>query len=121
MDDMREELMRGIDYDDDERIYLKGNARAGFEKALAIRLVNKTDILVIFENGFGGLIQRTLNRYVVDFAGSMPAGSIDRCKLHFISGALANVLIQWLSEGAKEPPRDIASICAECLTGRILR
>ena len=41
----------------------------------------------------------------MEFAENMPANSVERYKLYFISGAVTNILIEWLNESAKEPPR----------------
>ena len=120
MDRLRDELMSDIHYDDDEHIFNQENARAGFEKALTCCLVKKSDLLTLYHNGFGSLIQQTFNRYIMEFAGNMPANSIERYKLYFISGAVTNVLIEWLNEGAKEPPREIAALCVSYFTGAIL-
>ena len=120
MDSLRDELMADIQYDDDEHIFIQGNARAGFEKALTCCLVRKADLLTLYHNGFGSLIQQTFNRYIMEFAGNMSANSIERYKLYFISGAVTNVLVEWLNEGAKEPPREIAALCVDYFTGGIL-
>lgn len=120
MDSLRDELMADIQYDDDEHIFNQENARAGFEKALTCCLVKKADLLTLYHNGFGSLIQQTFNRYIMEFAGNMPANSATRYKLYFISGAVTNVLIEWLNEGAKEPPREIAALCVSYFTGGIL-
>jgi len=120
MDRLRDELMADIQYDDDEHIFNQGNARAGFEKALTCCLVRKADLLTLYHNGFGSLIQQTFNRYIMEFAGNMSANSIERYKLYFISGAVTNVLVEWLNEGAKEPPREIAALCVTCFSGGIL-
>lgn len=113
MDDLRDQLLGDVDYDDDEQIFDRENARAGFEKALAICLVRKADLLALYDNGFGSMIQQTFNRYIVEFAGNVSADSLERYKLYFISGAVTNVLIEWLREGAKEPPREIAALCVD--------
>ena len=120
MDILRDELMKDIQYDDDEHIFNQENARAGFEKALTSCLIRKADLLTLYHNGFGSLIQQTFNRYIMEFAGNMSVNSIDRYKLYFISGAVTNVLIEWLDEGAKEPPREIAALCIGYFTGGIL-
>ena len=99
MDDLRDQLLGDVDYD--------------FEKALAICLVRKADLLALYDNGFGSMIQQTFNRYIVEFAGNVSADSLERYKLYFISGAVTNVLIEWLREGAKEPPREIAALCVD--------
>ena len=120
MDSLRDELMADISYDDDETIFDQENARAGFEKALISCLVKKADLLTLYHNGFGSLIQQTFNRYIMEFAGNMPANSLKRYKLYFISGAVTNVLIEWLNKGAKEPPKEIAALCVSYFTGGIL-
>lgn len=120
MDGLRNELMADISYDDDEHIFNQENARAGFEKALTYCLVKKSNLLTLYHNGFGSLIQQTFNRYIMEFAGNMPANSVERYKLYFISGAVTNVLIEWLDEGAKEPPKEIATLCVNYFTGGIL-
>ena len=120
MDSLRDELMRDIKYDDDENIFNQENARIGFEKALTCCLVKKADLLTLYHNGFGSLIQQTFNRYIMEFAGNMSVNSIERYKLYFISGAVTNVLVEWLNEGAKEPPREIAALCVDYFTGGIL-
>lgn len=120
MDSLRDELMADIQYDDDEHIFIQGNARAGFEKALTCCLVRKADLLTLYHNGFGSLIQQTFNRYIMEFAGNMPVNSTERYKLFFIAGAVTNVLIEWLDGGAKEPPREIAALCVTCFSGGIL-
>ena len=50
----------------------------------------------------------------------MPVNSTERYKLFFIAGAVINVLIEWLNCGAKEPPREIAALCVNYLSGGIL-
>lgn len=120
MDSLKDELMNDIKYDDDEQIFNQENAKAGFEKALICCLIRKADLLALYHNGFGSLIQQTFNRYIMEFAGNMPARSLDRYKLYFISGAVTNVLIEWLNEGAKEPPKEIAALCADYFSGGIL-
>lgn len=120
MDSLRDELMADISYDDDEHIFNLDNARNGFEKALTSCLIRKSDLLALYHNGFGSLVQQTFNRYIMEFAGNMSVNSVERYKLYFISGAVTNVLIEWLSEGAKEPPREIAALCVNYFSGGIL-
>lgn len=40
--------------------------------------------------------------------GDMPARFIERYELNFASGALLNVLVKWLEQGAREAPEDLA-------------
>lgn len=120
MDSLRDELMMDIKYNDDEHIFNQANAKAGFEKALTCCLIRKSDLLALYHNGFGSLLQQTFNRYIMEFAGNMPTSSLERYKLYFISGAVTNVLIEWLNEGAKESPKEIAVLCADYFSGGIL-
>ena len=120
MDSLRDDLMKDISYDDDDKIFNVENAKIGFEKALTYCLIRKADLLTLYNNGFGSLIQKIFNRYIIEFAGNMPFNSIERYKLYFISGAVSNVLIEWLNTGVKEPPRDIAAICVKYFEGGIL-
>lgn len=120
MDDLRDEIMADIPYDDDEHIFDQNIARAGFEKSLTCCLVRKAALLTLYHNGFGNLIQQLFNRYTMEFAGNMSINSPERYKLYFISGAVTNVLIAWLSEGAKEAPREIAALCTDYFAGGIL-
>ncbi len=120
MDSLWDELMSDIKYDDDENIFNQKNARIGFEKALTCCLVKKADLMALYHNGFGSLIQQTFNRYIMEFAGNMPVNSTERYKLFFIAGAVTNVLIEWLNDGAKEPPREIAALCVSYFSGGIL-
>ena len=120
MDSLWNELMSDTEYDDDVNIFNLDNAKMGFEKALTCCLVKKADLLALYHNGFGSLIQNTFNRFIIDFAGNMPVHSKDRYKLYFISGAVTNVLIEWLNDGAKEAPRDIAQLCVNYFSGGIL-
>lgn len=121
MDSLRDELMQDINYDDEDKIFNSENTKIGFEKALTYFLIRKADLLALYNNGFGTLIQKLFNRYIIEFAGNMSFNSIERYKLYFISGAVSNVLIEWLSDGAKEPPREIANICVKYFEGGILQ
>ena len=120
LDSLRDDLMQDISCDDDDKIFNVENAQIGFERALTYCLIRKADLLALYNNGFGSLIQKIFNRYIVEFAGNMPFNSIERYKLYFISGAVSNVLIEWLNTGVKEPPRDIAAICVKYFEGGIL-
>lgn len=120
MDDLRDDLMKDIEYEEEDKIFNSENARFGFEKALTYCLIRKADLLALYNNGFGTMIQETFNRYIIEFAGNMSSNSIERYKLYFISGAVSNVLIEWLNAGAKEPARDIAAICVKYFEGGVL-
>ena len=76
--------------------------------------------MTLYHNGFGNLIQQIFNRYTMEFAGNMSAHSVERYKLYFISGAVTNVLIAWLNDGAKESPKEITNLCVNYFKGGIL-
>ena len=107
-------------FETEKEVYKEQNVFQGFEKALKNCLANKSYLLRLYDNGFSSMIQELLNCFIEDFAGFMPRNSIDIYKLYFISGAVFNVLIQWLKRGAKESPRDIAGICVDYLKGEII-
>ena len=113
-------IMKDIDYDDDENIFNKNNVLDGFERALSYCMVNKSYILSIYNNGFGSMIQDIFNNYIEYFAGNMPQNSIEQYKLYFISGAMFNVLIQWLKKGTVESPNEISKVCVSLLEGGIV-
>lgn len=119
MHSMWEETMKDIDYLDDKEIFEARNMMEGFERALCYCLANKSYILSIYNNGFGSLIQKIFNTYIEDFAGDMSLHSLEIYKLYFISGAVFNVLIQWLQRGAVESPREIARVCVSYFEGGI--
>ncbi len=91
---LRDDLMQDINYDDEDKIFNSENAKIGFEKVLTYFLIRKADLLTLYNNGFETLIQKTFNRYIIEFAGNMAFNSIERYKLYFIFGAVFNVLIE---------------------------
>lgn len=120
LEQLRNELMSDIEYDDNKCIFNLENASIGFEKGLNYCLLKKSDLLLLYNTGFGYLIQLTFNRFIIEFAGNMSINSIERYKLYFISGAVTNVLIEWLNGGTKETPKEIATLCATYFSGGIL-
>lgn len=84
--------------------------------SLEYYLKHKYYILQLYNNGFGTLIQEELNRYAEDFLGDMPCHSIKRYELYFISGAMFNMIIQWLKNGAEESPNEMAHVFLDYLS-----
>lgn len=78
----------------------------------------RKELLCLYNNGFGTMLQEIINQYTEILLGDMPANSPDRYKIYFIAGALYDVLIAWLNSGTKESASEIAGICAEYLTAK---
>ena len=87
------------------------NMVAGFEQSLNLFLSVKQRILILYNNGFASLLQNAINGYTQQMIGTIPVGSIERYRMYFIAGAVANVLIAWLQSGAIESPRTVAQAC----------
>jgi Transcriptional regulator len=120
MDMIKEELLPDTETSK-EIIFAYDNAINGFEKVLTYFLMNKSYILVLYENGFGSMIQEIINRYMEEIAGDMPNTSTDKYRLYFIAGAAFNILIKWLKGGAMESPHEIAKACADFLNEQLLK
>lgn len=76
-------------------------------------LSKKNYILTLYDNGFGSKMQEIFNIYTEELLGTMKYNSIKKYSLYFISGSSFNILIQWLKNGTKESPNQIASFCSE--------
>ena len=88
---------------------------SGFERSLERMRVEKQRVLTLINAGFATTLQRMMDGYLEERLGDMPAWSIERYELYFVSGALLNVLTKWLEQGAKEPPKEMAKFCAKLL------
>lgn len=120
MDSLHEEVISSNEYSNVKDVFKYENIIAGFERSLTSFLKNKSYIISLYQNGFGSLIQDILNIYIEDSVGDMPVHSIEWYKLYFIAGAVFNVLIKWLENGAVESPIEIARACADFLKGDII-
>lgn len=117
MNVLHDDIMSHIEVTDGYEIFDYDNAVDGFEKSLTFFLQKKSYIVTLYQNGFGNLIQEMLDRYLEDFIGDMPASSIERYKLYFISGAVGNILLHWLDTGAVESPYEMAKAAADYFRG----
>jgi AcrR family transcriptional regulator len=108
------------DYEANE-IFDYTNMVEGFRRSLTYFLANKSYIIALYDNGFSSLIQETLNRYIEELVGDMSKNSIERFQLYFISGAVFNILIQWLKSGAIESPLEIAKMSANYLINGVVQ
>lgn len=121
MDQLYKPIMCSGEEPDTNMLFNYEHAVAGFEKALGQFLLNKSQILTLYDNGFASLILDLMNSYIETTAGDMPQNSIERYHLYYISGATFNVLIRWLKEGAMESPHEMARICADFMCEAILK
>lgn len=120
MNNMHDEIITPNEFSDSNMVFNCDYMIAGFEKSLTACSKNRDYILTMYHNGFGSLILELLNRYIEESIGDMPAKSIKRYKLYFIAGAVYNVLIKWLEDGAQESSKKIAALCAEYLLSGIM-
>lgn len=84
-------------------------------------LKQKHYILSLYENGFGTLILEELNRFGENILGDMPSHSVERYSLYFLSGAMFNMTIQWLKNGALESAHEMSAVYIEFLNGLHLK
>lgn len=87
----------------------------GFSHSLQRMRHEQTKILALVNAGFATTMQQMMDTYLEARLGDMPAKSIERFELYFASGALLNVLVKWLEQGAEEPPEELAAFCAKLL------
>jgi AcrR family transcriptional regulator len=81
----------------------------------------RRQLLTLYDQGFGNFIQEELNQYAEDILGDMPATSLDRYRIYFIAGGMLNTAIQWLRNGAKESPKQIANTFVQLVAQDLTR
>ena len=96
-------------------VYVDQALVRGFDRSLKRMRSEKRKILALINAGFATTLQRMMDGYLEERLGDMPVRSIERYELYFVSGALLNVLVRWLEQGAKEPPEEMAAFCARLL------
>lgn len=82
---------------------------------LSVYLKEKHAILLLCDNGFSVFFQEETNRYAEEKFGDMPYSSIERYQIYFMAGAFFNVALQWLRDGAKESPAEMAQLLLEMI------
>lgn len=90
------------------------------ERAFGCILKSKAYVLILQQQGLGMQVQDVLNRYVEDALGGMPASSVGRYVLYFITGSSFNVMMKWLEGGAMESPHEMAVECTRLLRGDVI-
>lgn len=89
--------------------------QAEFSRSLEVARKEKARILSLINAGFSSTFLEMMNVYLEERLGGMPATSTKRFGLYFISGAMFNVLVQWLVGGCVEPSGELAEYCANSL------
>lgn len=88
-------------------------------KSLEHFLTQKYYFLLLYDNGFGAYLQENENHFAEICLGDMPCNSPERYKIYFMSGALFNMTMKWLRDGAKESPHEMAAIFLKLLNPSI--
>lgn len=120
IESLHDELRSVTPYADSNSIYLKENLITAFNHSFNCGLKNKSYLLALYHNGFGSMIQDIFNKYGEEMMGGMSYRSIDRYLLYFMTGAILNVLIQWLEDGAKESPLEISKTVVAMLMENVI-
>lgn len=105
---LREEIKLAFDFS--EKNYGEEISVHNLSIHISYYFKEKHRILLLYDNGLGTLLLDMANYFVEEDFGDMPYDSIDRYNLYFTSGAIFNVIIQWLKSGAKETPTEMAEI-----------
>lgn len=121
MDNIKVQVLPSDDTHSSEDFFRYDIAVHGFEAALSQFLLNKSDVLALYDNGYASLLQGLINEYIEEVVGDMKQASSERYLLYYISGATFNVLIQWLKGGAMESPHEMAKLCADIMCKPVLR
>lgn len=90
-----------------------------FEEAFVIVKKYKMEILSIYQELPNNILQKLFNEFTESFIGDMPNNSVEKYKLYFISGAGLNIVIEWIENGTKEDPIEMAKMCINFMKGII--
>lgn len=85
--------------------------RSRFEFLFEFYRPRGSDILSLYSSGFGSLLLDIVNRYAEYALGDMPYSSVEKYKIYFVSGAMYNILLKWLEDGAADEPSLLADTC----------
>ena len=80
------------------------------ENALTQVLSKKSYILALVDNGFSSRLQSIADVYIENVAGDMRYNSVNKYILYCLSGAIMNMLIHWLRDGAEESPHEVGTV-----------
>lgn len=68
----------------------------------------KKYIFLLCKNGFSAFLQDETNWFAEVILGDMPNHSVERYNIYLISGAMLNLILQWVKNDCKESPEEIA-------------
>ena len=71
---------------------------------------HRENILLLYDRGFGTLVLEEINYFAGDLLGDMHHRSLERYTLYLLSGAMMNLLIQWLKSNPMDTPEEIAGV-----------
>ena len=71
---------------------------------------HRENILLLYDRGFGTLVLEEINCFAEDLLGDMHHRSLERYTLYLLSGAMMNLLIQWLKSDPVDSPEAIAGV-----------
>lgn len=71
---------------------------------------HREEIMLLFENGFAELLQENTDQFIINALGDMPAKSIERYNLYFLSGAISRVQLEWLKNNCYDSIEDFAEL-----------
>lgn len=70
----------------------------------------KQYISLLSRNGFSIFLLDESNSFAEILLGDMPNHSIERYNIYLVSGALLNLILQWVKNDCKEPPEEMARL-----------
>ena len=71
--------------------------------------------LLLYQNGFYEFLQTETNQFAELVMGDMPSHSVERYNIYLISGALLNMLLEWMKNDCKESPEALATLISKRL------
>lgn len=88
----------------------KNNCFRFLQRCFEIGLQNKERLLAMGEQGYATYLVDMFNDHVELLLGNMSVNSEQRYRLYFVSGAVGNLAMKWLKNGAKETPTEMARL-----------
>lgn len=89
----------------------------GFWHSIFSQVRNYSDIfLILLRADFEGIILSSINRILLDDIPSNNISSKEKYDVYFWSGAVFNILTEWIISGMKESDEEMAQICCEFIT-----
>ncbi len=110
METIHDMVMEGIDPELDGPVP-RAQLGQSLERLFTVFLSVKSYVLTLYRAGFADMFQNLLDEYAESLFGSMPQKSMEKYRIYCFSGAICNILITWLKNGAQESPHAMAQFC----------